>query len=296
MAEATPARVTHVLPAMTFRGIEAPPYDGGGFRFRHSQAPRNFPGLSRAAHDWQGMESEQLQFTLYFLNNLGRGTLFPGLWNKWWPALRDGLPGPMLHPLLGEIDVVPLEGSVELKAQVTNGVIVEAQFEPTLLDPEAVAQDFVVRTQVKDLAKIADEKCAEADIFIPSGVVETSLFDLVAQLDGFLFAIENQALGIVNRVKGVIEGMVDFIDSRDPRQTVQQARDALVKLWGAVDDLARAVGQKLRPIEFVSLTSDQSLDAFARERGMSLDEAIELNPLALLSPVIPKGTTMQFYA
>lgn len=305
MTEVTPDRVIQDLEPMTWRGVEAPPYDTAGFTFRHTQPGRMYPNINGASHDWQGMEAIPLRFRLYFLNTIAlrgrrrnRGSttdLFPGLWNDWWKILQDGRPGKMTHPLLGERDVVVKEGTVELTAQVTSGVIVDVEFETTILDPENQAQDFTVRVALKELATDVDTKAQNADIPMPSGVVETSIFEIVAQLDGFLFALENQALGIINKAKGVIEDMVDFIDSRDSRQTVQQARDALIELWNALTDLAESVGKKLRPTGTTTLTRDMGLDVFAREFGMTIEEAIELNPRALLSPTVSQGTVMRYY-
>lgn len=297
MAEVTHVNVTQGLPPMYFRGLIAPPYDDATFGFKHRQPANAYPNIDGASHDGQGMEPHDLKFKLYFLNTLYAGTnVFPGLWNRWWTALKDNTPGEMEHPILGKRDVVVDSGSVALTARVTSGVIVDVTFHTTILDPEATAQDFKLQVEVKALAKAADVKAETAEIPMPSGVVESSLFELVGQLDGFLFAIENQALGIVNKTKGVIESMVDFIDARDPRQTVMQARDALLELWVALDDLAVSTGKKLRPIEFETLVADTSLDAFARSHKNELAEVIELNPLALLSPTVSKGTVMQFYA
>jgi prophage DNA circulation protein len=217
------------------------------------------------------------------------------VYNKWWKALKDPSPGKMLHPVLGEVDVVVEDVDVEFVSRVTSGVIINVTFSTTLIDPEAVAEGADVSLSLKHLARTADTRRLQASIEMPSGVLETDLFTLIAQLDGFLFSLENQALGIINKCKNVIEDMVNFIDKRDLRQTVAAARDALTSLWAALDELAQSVGKKLRPVGIIAVKNETTLDAFARDRGNTLAEVIELNPHAVLNPSVGAGSILSYY-
>src|SRR5689334_11379163 len=105
------------------------------FKFSHDQAPREYPYVNGAGHDWTGLKAIPIEVLLYFVNTIEPRS-FPDEFNFWMENLLDGTPGKLVHPILGEIDAVVMEGSVELVAQNRAGVVVHVTFEKTRLDLE----------------------------------------------------------------------------------------------------------------------------------------------------------------
>jgi hypothetical protein len=296
VAEITPVNVIQGLSPAFFRGLEFPPYDDVTFDFSHAQAAHAFPFLNGAMHEAMGLNPHELKFKLYFLNTLGAGTdVFPGLWNDWWVELQDGSPGELEHPLLGPRMVVVQGGSVQLSARVTSGIIVDVTFSTTVVDPEKQEQNQAIAVGVKELAAAADAAAAEADIPYPDGMLEPSLFDLLKQIDGLIFSFELSVLGVITQAQAAVDSMVDFVERNDERLSATFARDALVKLWGSLEDLKDTVGSKLRPQGCLLTAQPTTLEAFAADRGNTLGDIIELNPGAVAAPSIPPGVLLRYY-
>lgn len=295
MAEASPVTAIHGLAPMTFRGVEAPPYDNASFDFSHGQPERPYPYIDGTGHEHTGFNSENLQFTLYFLNTLGDATIFPDLWDLWWRELQNGSPGELVHPILGPRKVVVQGGSVQLTGKVTSGVIVNVQFSTTLIDPEQEQQFHALRVNITELAAAADRKTKNAEIPFPSGKTEDSLLDLVKKIDGAIFALEMDALGVISEIKSAIDEMVDFVDNVSQSHTDIESRDALVELWVAVDDIAEKAGAKARSTGSILLDRDTTLSQFAQDRSNTVGEVAGLNPAALAAPTVSEGTMLRYY-
>lgn len=283
------------LPAMSFRGVPAPPYDTAGFDFAHAQAERAYPYLKGKGHEACGLEPQEMRFTLYFLNTVGGPGMFPELWERWWTELQDGAPGELVHPLLGPRDVVVRGGSVQLTSKVTSGLVVDVMFSTTLLDPEQEQEAASLQLNLAALAAKADAALDNAEIPFPSGEMEYTLLDAVKQLEGAMFALEMTALGAINAVQQTITTMVEFIDLSVPIHAAIETRDALVELWCALGDVAEKAGAGARATGAILLAADTTLDQFARDRGNELADIIGLNPAALISPTVPRGTMLRYY-
>lgn len=295
MSTVTPVTVIQGLATMTFRGLPAPPYDGASFSFAHGQAERAYPYIRGKGHEHTGLDAEELPFTLYFLNTVGGPGMFPELWERWWAALQDGSPGPLVHPLLGPRDVVVRGGDVQLTSKVTSGVIVNVTFSTTLLDPEQEQALQSLQVNVTALAARADAAATNAEIPYPSGEMEYTLLDAVKQLDGALFSLEMTALGVISAVQSTINTMVAFVDGSTTSHACIESRDALVDLWAGLEDIATKVGAKARPTGVVLLGKDTTLDQFARDQGNTVADVVGLNPAALISPTVGKGTMLRYY-
>ncbi len=293
---ATPASIIYGLPRMRFRGLNAPPYDVAGFNFAHSHGVRGYPYVDGEAFEWTGLNSKRLPFTLYFLNTL-EPDLFPKAWNSWWKALANGEPGELVHPLLGPVQAVVRDGDVQLVAQVISGIVVHVNFSTAIKDPAEKRPDFTVKAKAAaGRAADADNAAAAASIPYPADMPGPSLLDMVKQIDGLLFLLKNEALGVIAQVQGVIDFMVTFIDTNRPDHFAIHARDALVSLWVSLDALAQEVGANTaRKTGSETLKSPTTLEAFARRHGNALADIVELNVSAIGAPEVPAGATLKFY-
>jgi prophage DNA circulation protein len=293
---ATAASIIYGLPRMRFRGLNAPPYDVAGFDFQHSHGERGYPFVDGEAHEWTGLNAKRLQFTLYFVNTLEADS-FPKAWNGWQKALFNGAPGELVHPLLGPVQAIVRGGSVQLAAQLISGIVVNVQFSTTIKDPSEKRPDFVVKAKAAGgFASAADNAAAAAGIPYPEDMPGPSLLDMIKQIDGLIFLLKNEALGLIAQVQGIIDFMVAFIDENRPDHLAIQARDALVSLWVSLSSLAEAIGANAaRKVGSESLANATTLEAFARRHNNTLGDAVDLNPWALGGPEVPKGATLKFY-
>jgi hypothetical protein len=293
MPEVQPHSVIYGLPLMSFRGLDAPPYDLANVDFSHSHGVRPYPYIDGAAHDWTGLDPQNLQFNLYFLNTLEAGA-FPDTWEEWRKELFDGSPGEMVHPLLGPLDVVVRSGSIQLTARSTAGVVVNVTFASTIRDPEDEQTFDQLAINIAELADAAVEAADNAGISLPSEETAVDLSQIGDQLSGFAFGLELAAEGIINKAQKTLSDMIDIADTLD--HTTYEARDALVALWAGLEDLGKKVGvQQQRDVAEIQVKNTTTLDAFARERGNTIEEIKGLNVSAMVSPSVPANTTLRYY-
>ena len=294
MPDVLPHSVIYGLPVMTFRGLLAPPYDVAGFGFSHSHGKRRHPYFNGAAHDWTGLDEQQLPFTLYFLNTL-EPDAFPDAWNEWWTELQNGEPGEMVHPLLGTRQVVVRSGDVQLTAKSTAGVVVSVEFSTTVLDPDEEQKFAPVKVNVAELAAKAVAEINNAEIILPSEESAVSLLDAVDMISGLFYQMDLAMVGVINQAQSIVENILDFITGLG-QHNHYKAVDALVTLWAGLKDMGKQIGvQQARAVGSALLTRDTPLDVFARDRGNSLSDVIGLNPSALEFPVVPKGAMLKYY-
>jgi prophage DNA circulation protein len=290
-----PHSIIYGLQRMELDGLVAPPYDVAGFSFSHSHGQRTYPYANGSAFEWMGLDSMQLQFTLYFLNTLEKN-LFPAKWNDWRVKLFDGTPKVLKHPILGPKLVVVRSGDVQLTAQTISGIIARVTFATAIRDPAEVQEDKPLQINVSDAAKKADAAAKAANIPVPPEAPKPSLLDMIKAVDGLIFLAKNQVFGLIDQVKHVIDTMIGFIDRNRPDHLAGEARDALVNLWNGLSDLSKTIGvQVARKVAEEIVANDTTLEAFAAAHGNTTEEAIELNLNALVAPVVEKGSVLRYY-
>ena len=297
MATASPATVIQGLPYLEWRGLKAHA-SVADFDFSHAQAGRSYPLIDGRTHDWMGMDAIPIKATLYFLNTVQKDS-FPAGFELWRDALFDGSPGDLIHPVLGPLRAVVLAGSVKVNAMQTAGVTVDVQWETTNEDVDTFFIFEGVSVSVISAATAAQAACDALGIDYPDGENEgLSLFDAVNAIESAVFAASIQTSGALNKVTGKVEQMIEAAE----RLTNPQAWVAVANLqtvWARLKDRSdklvnRAVGA--RPTKSEILASDTALDAFAVAKGNTMAEVAELNPSALAKPVVPKGSTLVYYA
>ncbi len=290
---AQPHSIIHGLPVMSWNNLDAPPYDVASLNWSHDHGQRSYPYVDGVSHRWTGMGEMAMQFRFYFLNTVQRRA-FPHLWEEWQPELMDGSTGTLLHPLLGEVDAVVRSASVALEAIATAGVIVDVQFALDLPDPEEALKFGTLSINITEVASLATG-AASAAPKPPSQKSVLDLLDLIKQIEGLKYQFELEILGIINKAKSICDEIIGFFDGFDDHEFLYP-KDLMQQLWGHLDDLGNAAAlEKARKISEVVVTNDTTLTEFARERGNTVADIAGLNPQALVSPTVPRGSKLKFY-
>ena len=190
-------------------------------------------------------------------------------------------------------------GSVKVNAMQTAGVVVDVSWETTNDDLDTFTIFESTAVSVSGAAYAAQAAASSLGIDYPDGENEgLSLLDAVNAVESALFSAQLSTSGALNKVTGKVEQMIEAAE----RLTTPQAWVAVANLqtvWARLKDRSdklvnRAVGA--RPTKSEILASDTALDAFAVAKGNTMAEVAELNPSALAKPVVPKGSTLVYYA
>lgn len=282
------------LQLHTCDGLESPPYTAAPIQFGNNHPKQEWPHVKGDGHDKLGRKSHRFPFTYRFENIAGRADIFPDLFRQWWRLLTDGEQHEIVHPIVGSVIVIVEEGDVQLVAQTTAGVVVDVTYEEHVDDPSREQDITVEPVSIIVAGKAAIAALQQLSIPFPSGESATSLLDLFKQIDGLIGQAEMAVLGYVNKAKAMVDEFFDFAEGLNDHATFP-ATSILTQLWGALDDAAQKVGAKARPTATAVARTETTLDAFARERGNSLNDVIGLNIEALLAPSVPAGTLLRYY-
>lgn len=291
---ATPMSVILGLPRMKFAGLVSPEYDIASFDFDNGVTERHYPYIARDGHDETGRKSHSGSFKLYFLNSLELKS-FPEKWDEWKSVLLDGSAWPMIHPLLGALDVRVLSGSVTLEAKTTAGIIVEFKWAETMSDPTKDAIDDVTSVSVSALAAAASSAASTIEIPWPNEEAVTDVFDVISWVESSAYSMELTASGIVNQALGKINSAIDFVESLKDH-TLAPQKDAFVALYLGIVDAAESAGaNKSRATATKTAASDTTLDTLARDTGNSMSDIMTLNPELMGSPIVKAGSVYRYY-
>lgn len=289
-------RAIQNLPLVTWRGLEAPPYDTAGFSFSHSHGVNLYPYVSQGTHNWAGLNPLQMPFRFFFINGVdNRIDWFPDLYNQWWPALEDGARGELQHPLLGKIDAVVRGGGVTLEARATAGVIVDVTFERTLDDPEAELAATQLQLNLDALIEVVVGEVSNRNIQAPNERPVTDLGDLGKQISGFIDQVDLAVAGAISSAKGLVSSYVQAVrDLADPE--LAYTEQVLLATWTKLDDLGKSLAATSRATSAFTTTADTTISAIAREKKNSDAEIITLNTDLLALPIVPRGTSVRYYS
>lgn len=294
---ATPARTIHELALLELDELPPVPYEDVSYRWSLEQAEKLYPYVDDALHEFMGRGPLEITVKLWFDNSLVAG-LYPDVWKQWRDSLFEGAPHVMVHPDFGTRDVVHTGGDLRLVAQHTSGVVVNATFRTTLLDPETALPFESISLTLEEAAAKADAACGNLGVEFPDGFVELSLREFAAQLKSFKSFFELSVLNVAASWQGIIETMDDAVMGEPDihGHTRIEAHTALVTLWSQIERIKERATLLQRPTAGLITDTPTTLTQFAEEHGMSLQEAMQLNPAALASPQIPVGTGLKFFA
>lgn len=296
---ATPNVAIQGLFPFTFRGLDPVPTESVDSNFGHSQPEYQYPYIDVGTNDHTGRNPTKFTVRLHFINGLeGSRVLFPDAWNEWWEALSDGSSGPCWHPIYGPLRARVLDGNVPLVASMTAGVVVTVNFTETRDDIEQDLEFYRTNAAVSTLASAAQDAANEYEINYPSGdPAQPSLLDTIAQLESLAFEASLTYAGFANKVAGNVAKMIDAAKAlNDP--SAWPAVELLTQLWDRLKSAAKQAAKTAnpRPKRSAKALSDTTLDAFARSVNNTLSDVAELNPEALGSPIVSKGSVLFYYA
>ena len=298
MADILPQNIINGLPALQWRGLDAPPYDIAPIEVSHTQAERRFPYIDGAGHDHTGRNPVKFTVRLYFINTLALEAstrLFPDLWEQWRAALLDGSAGDFRHPLLGPLRARVVSWNAELDANKSlAGVMVNVNWTETLDDPSQASDFQPLENNITALAVAADS-ALEAIGPVAQFEEGPPLADLLQQAEGFAFSTSLTVGGVLNQAKGVVGQTIDTLDAVDSA-VVFAARDIHVQLYSAILDASEKLGAGTsRGTGFREFPFSTTVSAVATATGNVVADIMTLNRDLLGSPVIPAGTSVKFY-
>jgi prophage DNA circulation protein len=283
------------LPELRWRGLRAP-CESAHYKGSHTQAERRYPYVDGAGHDWTGMDPYQFQPTrLHFINTIKPGDWYPTKWNAFRAALEDGSSDDLDHPDLGAVRARVLSWDVALNAQNRGGIVVDVVWTQTIdnLDERVVFLGPDVSPAA--LAQACDDGMTELGIEYPDGKSETSLFELISQIDGFLFSTRLTIQGQINQAVGTVAGLIKTVNNLQDH-AAWALYGNLVALWNGLKAMQQEVISTQRATRIVVTSSETTLDQIARDVGNTVDELIGLNLSLLRSPSVGKGVKVTVYS
>lgn len=283
------------LPNMKWRSLEAPDYAMASVSGGHSLARRPYPYQKGVSHQHTGTNSFLMPFSLFFNNSLKRLN-FPQLFEEWVNAVvHDPTAGELRHPLMGKVDARVDTWAVDLDANRIDGVIMQINFEQTVLDPEEQVTTSGVTINLHDAATQADEAMHKLGIEYPTGERTTSLTDMVNQIDSLVFSSRLTLEGMINQALGTIANIIETVENVQEHVT-WALEDMLKQLYDGLAKLGTpAVKGTNRLVLTRTLDHDDTLDGVARDTRNSVGEIITLNPKLLSSPQIKSGMAVSFF-
>ena len=292
---ATALQAIQNLPLLSWKGLEAAPYDQAGYQFGNRHGRNTFPYVKGATHNPTGANPNVFPVRMWFVNGISnRIDWFPDVWEKWEPALEDGEVGKLTHPLKGEIDAVIVGGSVQLTARHQAGVIVEVTFEQTLLSAEDQLIYNPLSLNLDALVSLVIEEVERAEITAPSEEPVTTLADAAGIVSGTITSVSNDVAGTINAAKGLANEFIGVIQLQN-NPGLQVLEDSLVTLWDQFDRAGQAIAKKARTTSTFAVQGSTSIPALASQLGNTEPELIELNPDLLLAPTVGRGTAVTYY-
>ncbi|TXH18212.1 MAG: hypothetical protein E6R03_02600 [Hyphomicrobiaceae bacterium] len=285
------------LPRLSWMGLPTPPYDVVTGDIRNELAPRRIPYVDGAVHDPTGREPYAMTARLLFVNSLFNTTgvrLFPELWEQW-RITFDGGPGDFTHPILGRMRARVEAAKPVLDAKMTGGIIVDVTWVETVEDPSLPSYLEVLQLDPGTLATKADAAAALYGVSVPDGFPYGGLSDAVSEVRGLSFSLDPTVVAILDTILVAAALMIDLLDiGRYPARIA--AYDILLAFWDSIRLMKSRIRSAGRPTAREVLRNDTTLDQFARAHGNEMFEVMALNPGAIRSPVVRRGTTLTYYA
>lgn len=307
------ARIIQTLPQGSWRGLLFPPHDTAPVGVKHRLAERKYPYIDVAGHDDVGADYSPMAFKLNFLNTTLRaahsiqGRLYPDYYNRFLVQILDGGPGDLGHPLLGVVRARVESWHTEATINSQSGVILNITFVRTNENPGELelAADLSLGDPSR-LAATADAKVAPFGIRFSPGLpapMMGSIYGIyveeptLAQVWTALSARLSLDLSLVSAIASFIQGIIDMISALEALDDVLtwEALVALRRFWFWLDTAAMSLAQANRPTAQRVISSRTTLDAWARQTGMTLAQAMTLNVRFLRQPEIPAGSVLRFY-
>lgn len=265
-------------------------------------------GVDGAAVEDTGQIPVHISATIPFLNGIATadtetwpsGDLYPTQFRRFVAAFQEKKAGLLQHPEFGSLLCRADKLEVQFDSASRGGVIVEASWIETLDEDDAVHQ--VVVTSANIYAEAVNLDAGHDDLLklVPSlPSYETTFADLARSIQ----AVGDQTALLSRQSAGQIDRLLYRIDN--VQRSVDGAKSALTwpmtqsieKLRSAGTNLRQRLLQANRDIVLFVVPEQTTVPALLIQLpGATLSDVIKMNPDLMRAPVVPKRTTVRYYA
>lgn len=282
------------LPIFAWGGASWPHYRALDCSFGAVHADHAYYQATGVHHQHTRDNPISLSLELLFYNSLQPDS-FPGAYYDWIELLRTGEPRQLVNPLLGEYQAI-IKGQVQcnLQGNKPSGGTITVSFESDLSDPDEPRIPTPIDLDMPTVAASVDQQLDEGGFPLPpTGGEQETMSDIFTELNTLRFTVDQELLGSAERARGIVQQVAAQVQAANDH-AFYGLLDELSQLYEAATVLAEKAGVS-RPTRVVTTQNATTLFEFAERKGNTLQEIIELNVDALVSPVVKRGTRLAYY-
>jgi hypothetical protein len=300
------------LLELSFKGISFP-YAKLHTRLRHDLAIHKFADRDGAHIEGTGRAPLEITARVPLLNGLDAGInetwqrpLYPFVRDLLLAACSDRSSGELQHPELGKTLTCKVQTMEwELEAQVRSGVWVDFAWIETDDSGDSLDQALSVPSPLANAqaaaADLDSNLAGLATIVVPDPYVPPISFsDLVNQIRAVVdlpTELQKSAAGRLDNIVYEANALTFSLNSAvnanalnwPMLQAAQRAKESAY-------DLKATILQKGKPVKFYVTQKDSTLAQIASTIGANVMDVISLNPAYAISPTVPSGSSVRYYA
>lgn len=279
------------LPELSFRSIVLP-LVSRSVRFAHTNVNHSFVFKDGELVDGLGVRNWSLSYTIPFRQGIAKGPyrdLYIDTMPRFIDAFRDRSEGPLVDPVLGELQVRPGELSIDTDIMRRDGEDISVSFihSPDPDDTDALS----ILAGVSGISSDA----AVLDQVLAPVLTDFSLEDLLSSISNFKAQLANFGNQVTAQISNAQQHLEEFEETvtSPPDWPLRQA-SRVVRM--GLQDLKEKATAPLREVIKLTTKGPQTIAAIASLTGMSVGDLLSLNPaLASGGPMVPGGTSISYW-
>jgi DNA circularisation protein N-terminus len=258
----------------------------------------------------QGRNPYSFRVQIIFLNGLTPGPnekwggdLYPGVYQQFVAAFEDRSTGTFVHPVFGPLQCKCTEFSDKLDAEGRSGVIVDALFEDTTDQEDAVLLGKLSPFSTATVAAGDLDAASSSSLSTPIQSLDPT--DPGSSFSGFVSSVKGigntsdflggQFGGQITSAISTCNDIASTFSSQDAPNTQVRVVDAAYRLASSLRDIQNETLTKAKATGIYSVPRTTTLGALAGRLKNSVDDLMALNPSALSSPMVPSGSSISYY-
>lgn len=288
------------LPRLSWRGIEVPCTHSSA-RFAQDEVVHRYTYRDKELIESTGLQNWTFNHTIPFRENIAKGpykNLFLVTFQQFVAACRDRTTGDYVDPVLGPMRAKCTDWSHEVDVNKRDGVDVTVSFKYAPDDD----QDGELWNALDSLQNATSEAGElDSEVMGKDWAQEAGLQPMI---DPFLLAqsMAKMAEFKMGQVAAALEDATSKIDKtidainelQDPTQW--PVRQSAIRLKDAAQRLALQVMSPGRALSQLTVGSPITISALASQLGMDMQAFLALNPMLAMTPMVPAGITVYYYA
>lgn len=297
------------LPQLTWRGSKLW-VSNIDTSWSHRLPERVFLDIDGEAHDWTGRNAFEVTADIHFLNTIEPG-LYPDRWATFRASWLKGEIGELRHPDIGLFNARPADVNYTITAKSTAGISVRVRWRESIRDADSPTKIDSGAGGATAAAESCDAAIAALGISYPDGMQEPSFGAMLGALESFGTILENQISGKFGDAINTIDRMYNLLqsDCQAQQNMSPEAKEALAAspyrwvleknlndLRSFIVEAAKAAEKKAKPTKTFVSTNDATMSALSLQIPADISGLVALNPKLLATPVVPKGTSVLYYA